>query len=72
VDKDSRLIYLARLIWEGRDMDKLLTYLSGKINRGGKGDGQTIITTYSSGETKGSKWARGRGLDNIINGREGV
>ena len=53
-------------------MDKLLTYLSGKINRGGKGDGQTIITTYSSGETKGSKWARGRGLDNIINGREGV
>ena len=40
VDKDSRLIYLAILIWEGRDMDKLLTYLSSKINWGGKGYGQ--------------------------------
>jgi hypothetical protein len=35
VDKDSRLIYLARLFWEGREMDKVLTYLSGKINWGG-------------------------------------
>ena len=52
-------------------MDILLTNLSGKINWEGR-DMDNMITTYLLGDTKGSKWARGRGLDNIINGREGV
>ena len=72
-DMDKLQTYLSGQInWGGKGYGHTKKHLYRAKQIGEGKDMDNMITTYLLADTKGIKWARGKGLDNIINGREGV